>query len=182
MRDFSDTVGTKSIINKLMDIKNLDEQIALVRHHSLGEFCQYIKDFVLKEKAVQALFEPRIEEGVRKFEAYVEEYGQLPLGVERALLETRREDLQEIYFAHCDCHKENEAIVVCNPRLYRLYYTNGRSPGDSAQLTLARSIPKTIWRFMKKFCFCSEALVVFNRSAPPEVRKHYYRLHPAIAG
>ncbi len=166
-----------------MDIKNLDEQIALVRHHSLKEFRQYIEEFALKEKAVQMLFNKETKDGLKKFEAYIEKYEQLPVNVERALLETRRDDLQAIYFAKCSCHKKNESLIVRNTRLFLMYYKDGRIPSESAQVELIRSRSKAIWPFMSaKFCFCSSALNALNKSAPPQVRRYYYKLHSAPAG
>ncbi|MBR1648460.1 MAG: hypothetical protein IJ689_02550 [Alphaproteobacteria bacterium] len=158
--------------------KNLSEQLDLVRRDSCSEFVEYTNEFTLKSKAVAELYKPRIYLGVEKFEAYIRRHGQLDPVDERKLLETHRRDLQAIYFSYCECHDNNELLIVRNPELSKLYFKYGHCPGKSAQQALIRGKTKNIYCFIKIFSFCDEVLADFMHHADKKLKNCYVRLHP----
>ncbi|MBP5399202.1 MAG: hypothetical protein J6Y53_02150 [Alphaproteobacteria bacterium] len=161
-----------------MEPENLSDQVKLVTDASKRDFGHYIEVYTLKSQAIMKLFKPRIFQGREKFELYIKLHGQLKLEDERKLLETRRRDLQEIYFKYCSCHKVNERLVVRNPEIAALYYKE-HCPCPLAQKELLQAKPKSIYLFIKEYPFCAKVKKMFLKMADLRLRNYYLLKHPA---
>ena len=158
---------------------DFNDQIELVTGASMSDFEHYVQDYTLKSKAVQELFKPRIYQGLEKFEVYVILHGQFKLEDERKLLETRRRDLQGIYFKYCSCHKANERFIVKNLDIAEMYY-RGHCPCAVAQQDLLKSArKKNIYLFIKAYPFDNSVREKFMQQADKRLRTYYLMKHPA---
>ncbi len=168
----------KSLKNYYMGANNLCNQVKLVTEGTKRDFGHYVEAYTLKSSAIMKLFKPRICQGKEKFELYIKLHGQLKLEDERKLLETRRRDLQEIYFRYCPCHDANERLVVKNPEIAALYYKE-HCPCALAQKELLQAKPKCIYLFIKEYPFCAKVKKMFMAVADKRLKNYYLLKHPA---
>ena len=179
---FSDRIlrATK-IIKKLLYMEktqDLNSQVTLVVNASKRAFGHYVEKYGLKSHAVLRLFKRHVFQGQEKFELYVKLRGQLKLEDERRLLETRRRDLQEIYFKYCSCHEANERLIVRNPEIAALYYKQ-HCPSPLAQKELLYAKPKSIYMFIREYPFCPKVKKAFMEKADTRLKNYYLLKYPA---
>lgn len=161
-----------------MGANNLCNQVRLVTDATKREFGHYVESYTLKSCAIMKLFKPRIFQGREKFELYIKLHGQLKLEDERKLLETRRRDLQEIYFKYCSCHQVNERLIVKNPEIAALYYKE-HCPCALAQRELLQAKPRSIYLFIKEYRFCNKVQKIFFEKADERLKNYYLLKYPA---
>ena len=161
-------------------MENLDlcNQVTLVADADKRTFGHYVEKFGLKSHAVMRLFKPDVFQGQEKFELYVKLQGRLKLEEERRLLETKRRDLQEIYFKYCSCHEANERLIVKKPEMAALYYKR-HCPCPMAQKELLHAKPRSIYAFIKKYPFCSKVRSLFMKTADVRLKNYYLLKYPA---
>ncbi|MBO7555831.1 MAG: hypothetical protein J6T72_00325 [Alphaproteobacteria bacterium] len=161
-------------------MENLDlcNQVNLVADADKKAFGHYVEKYGLKSHAILKLFKSNIFQGKEKFELYVKLRGQFKLEDERRLLESRRRDLQEIYFKYCPCHGANERLIVKNPQLAALYYKE-HCPCALAQRELLQAKPKSIYLFIRAYPFSPKVRGLFMEVADVRLRNYYLLKHPA---
>lgn len=161
-----------------MDTQDLSNQVTLVADADKRAFGHYVEKYELKRHALLKLFKPDVFQGKEKFELYVKLRGQFKLEDERRLLETRRRDLQEIYFKYCPCHGANERMIVRNPQLAALYYKE-HCPCAMAQKELLQAKPKSIYLFIRTYSFSPKVKGLFMEVADVRLKNYYLLKHPA---
>ncbi len=151
----------------------LEQQIVLVKYHSLREFKERVKQGKLKLKAQFELLTLR---DTTKFEYYVKRF-QLDPEAERRLIKSGRKDLYCIYFPLYSCCSSAEELLTHYPRALSVYakYHDLR---ENSQMSMVRQKKaKNTLKYLNKRerGLCEKARAFFRSHAEKQLIGFYDR-------